>query len=29
MTNFHANAEGVTPDDIVDRLLKEIAEPRR
>jgi MoxR-like ATPase len=28
MTNFHAEAEGVTPDKIVGMLLKEVGEPR-
>jgi MoxR-like ATPase len=28
MTNFHAEAEGVTPDRIVDLLLKQVSEPR-
>jgi MoxR-like ATPase len=27
-TNFNADAEGVTPDDIVDMLVREVAEPR-
>jgi len=27
MTNFHAEAEGVTPDKLVTMLLKEVQEP--
>ena len=28
LTNFHAEAEGMTPDKIVARLLKEVTEPK-
>jgi MoxR-like ATPase len=28
MTNFHAEAEGVSPDKLVERLLKHVSEPR-
>ena len=26
-TNFNADAEGITTDDVIDRLLKEVREP--
>jgi MoxR-like ATPase len=29
MTNFHAEAEGMTPDKVVRRLLEEVKPPRR
>ena len=28
MTNFHAEAEGMTPDKVVKRLLEEVKPPR-
>jgi MoxR-like ATPase len=28
LTNFHADAEGITTDDVINRLIKETPEPQ-